>query len=59
MNLGLIEEALQRTLQAQLGGDVECRTGPAFCGPASGLRPQVFVHAAGLVEDHPDRRIPQ
>lgn len=50
MNLGLVEEALRRSVQAALGGEVDCRAGPAFCGPASGLQPQVFVHAAGFID---------
>ena len=48
MNLGLFEDHLLRALQVRLGGDVDCRAGPAFCGPASGLRAQVFVHAASF-----------
>ena len=48
MNLGILEDYLLRALQARLGGDVDCRAGPAFCGPASGLRAQVFVHAASF-----------
>ena len=51
MNLGVLEDYLLRTLQARLGGDVDCRAGPAFCGPASGLRAQVFVHAASFSDD--------
>ncbi len=50
MNLGLLEDHLLRALQARLGADVDCRAGPAFCGPASGLRAQVFVHAAGFAD---------
>ena len=50
MNLGLLEDHLLRALQARLGSDVDCRAGPAFCGPATGLRAQVFVHAATFAD---------
>lgn len=50
MNLGPVEEALRQALQARLGADVDCRAGPAYCGPASGLQPQVFVHAASFID---------
>lgn len=50
MNLAVFEDQLLRALQQRLGDDVDCRAGPAFCGPASGLRAQVFVHAAGFTD---------
>lgn len=50
MNLGIVEDVLLRALKSRLGGDVECRAGPAFCGPATGLRAQVFVHAAAYAD---------
>ena len=48
MNLGIVEDYLLRALQSRLGTDVEMRAGPAFCGPATGLRAQVFVHAVAF-----------
>ena len=50
MNLGVIESHLQRALQARLGAAVDVQTGPAHAGPASGLRAQVFVHAARFTD---------
>lgn len=50
MNLGIYEEVLLRALQARLGGDVDCIAGPAYCGPATGVRAQVFVHAAAFAD---------
>jgi hypothetical protein len=50
MNLGIVEDLLLRALRARLGGDVECRAGPAFGGPATGLRAQIFVHATGFTD---------
>lgn len=45
MNLGVIEEALLLALRASLGNDIAWQRGPAFVGPATGVRAQVFVHA--------------
>lgn len=50
MNLGIYEEVLLRALQARLGKDVDCIAGPACCGPATGVRAQVFVHAAAFTD---------
>lgn len=46
MNLGVIETHLQRALQRHLGAAVDVHTGPAHGRPASGLRAEVFIHAA-------------
>lgn len=50
MNLGLIEDHLLRALRARLGNSVQWQTGPAFCGPATGVQAQVFVHAAAFTD---------
>ncbi len=50
MNLGVIEEYLLRALRSNLGKGVELQTGPAFNGPATGVRAQIFVHAARLID---------
>ena len=50
MNLGVFEDVLLRALRARLGGDVELRSGPAFCGPATGVRAQIFVHAGPFID---------
>lgn len=46
MNLAILEEHLLAALQTTLGGDVDLRSGPPASGPATGLRAQLFVHAA-------------
>lgn len=46
MNLGVIEVALLERLRGTLGDDLSWRRGPATAGPATGLRPEVFLHAA-------------
>lgn len=46
MNLGVFEAHLQRVLQQRLGAAVDVHTGPVHGRPASGLRPEVFIHAA-------------
>lgn len=46
MNLGVFEALLLRTLQHRLPGDPALLSGPAWAGAATGVRPQVFVHAA-------------
>jgi hypothetical protein len=48
MNLAIVEDYLLRALRKRMGDGIEWRGGPAFCGPASGLRAQVFVHAAAF-----------
>lgn len=50
MNLALFEDVLLRALQARIGGDIDWHAGPAWRGPATGLRAQVFVHAAGYAD---------
>jgi hypothetical protein len=46
MNLGVFEALLLRTLRPALPDEIELAAGPLAPGPASGARPQVFVHAA-------------
>jgi hypothetical protein len=46
MNLGVFEALLLRALRPALPDDIELVAGPLAPGPASGARPQVFVHAA-------------
>lgn len=46
MNLGVIETTLVDRLRRALGSEIEWIRGPAARGPATGLRPEVFVHAA-------------
>jgi hypothetical protein len=46
VNLAILEDHLLAALRTRLGGDVELRAGPPAFGPATGLRAQVFVHAA-------------
>ncbi|MDP2032237.1 MAG: lamin tail domain-containing protein [Polaromonas sp.] len=46
MNLAPYEEALLRALRAGLAGEIDWQAGPAVRGPATGVRAQVFVHAA-------------
>jgi hypothetical protein len=48
VNLGVFEEVALRALGARLGADVQLCAGPALPGPATGLRAQVFVQAAGF-----------
>lgn len=48
MNLGILEDHLLRALRTRLADAVEWRAGPAFSGPATGIRAQVFVHAAAF-----------
>lgn len=50
MNLGIVEDVLLRALQSRLGSDVECHAGPAVCGPVTGMRAQVFVHATAFTD---------
>lgn len=47
MNLGIYEDVLLRALRARIGGDIDWSAGPPWRGHATGLRAQVFVHAAG------------
>lgn len=46
MNLGPIELLLLRRLREQLGDGIRWQRGPVQRGAASGLLPEVFVHAA-------------
>ncbi|MEI8029266.1 MAG: lamin tail domain-containing protein [Comamonadaceae bacterium] len=46
MNLGAFESHLIQALWQRLPGNPVLSAGPAFAGPASGVRPEVFVHAA-------------
>ena len=46
MNLGAFEAPLLQRLTDTLGVAIQWRRGPVRPGPASGLRPEVFVHAA-------------
>lgn len=46
MNLGLYEDLLLRALRVQIRGDIDWAAGPAHPSQATGLRAQVFVHAA-------------
>ncbi|MBP6777640.1 MAG: lamin tail domain-containing protein [Piscinibacter sp.] len=48
MNLGGFEAPLIEALRERLPGSAQVLAGPAFAGPASGVRPEVFVHAARL-----------
>jgi hypothetical protein len=48
MDLGPIEQSLVAALREALGRDFELSRGPVVPGPASGVRPQVFVHAAAF-----------
>lgn len=50
MNLGILEDHLVRALRAHIGAGVEWRTGPVASGPATGIRAQVFVHAAAFAD---------
>ena len=50
MNLGAFEAPLIEALRGRLPGDPQLLAGPAFPGPASGVRPEVFVHAARLTD---------
>lgn len=51
MNLGVVEAHLLRALAPLLRGGPALRTGPLLPGAASGLKPEVFVHAQRL-DDH-------
>lgn len=51
MNLGVFEAQLLRTLAPLLRGGPALRAGPLLPGAASGLKPEVFVHALRL-DDH-------
>lgn len=46
MNLGGIEACLIAALRDRLPGKPAIQQGPAFDGPATGVRPEVFVHTA-------------
>lgn len=46
MNLGIYEDVLLRALRERIGGDIDWSAGPPWRGQATGLRAQVFVHAA-------------
>jgi hypothetical protein len=46
VDLGGIEAYLQRALDGALPAGVTVRSGPAFAGHATGLKPEVFIHAA-------------
>lgn len=48
MNLGALEAALLSGLQAAIADGVAWHRGPAFVGPSTGLRAQVFVHASAF-----------
>lgn len=48
MDLGGIEEALRAALRHALPDDVVVMLGPPLAGPATGLRAEVFVHAASF-----------
>jgi|GEM_PF-2432308 len=50
MNLGILENHLARALRAHIGAGVDWRTGPVSSGPATGIRAQVFVHAATFTD---------
>lgn len=51
MNLGVFEAQLLRALAPLLRGGPALHAGPWLPGPASGLKPEVFVHALRL-DDH-------
>lgn len=51
MNLGVFEAQLLRALAPLLRGGPALQAGPWLPGPASGLKPEVFVHALRL-DDH-------
>lgn len=42
----MIEAYLQGALDGALPASVTIGVGPAFAGPASGIKPEVFIHAA-------------
>lgn len=46
MNLGALEAPLIEALRVCLPGSPTYLAGPVFAGPGSGVRPEVFVHAA-------------
>lgn len=46
MDLGVIEAYLQGALDGALPASVTVRLGPAFSSQATGLKPEVFIHAA-------------
>jgi len=46
MNLGVFETRLVEALRPHLPVNVLLVAGPCFAGPATGARPEVFVHAA-------------
>jgi len=46
MNLGALEAHLVEALRQRLPGSPLLVAGPAFAGPVTGARPEVFVHAA-------------
>ena len=46
MNLGALEAHLIEALRQRLPGSPLLVAGPAFAGPVTGARPEVFVHAA-------------
>lgn len=50
MNLGAFEAPLIEALRRCLPGSPTVSGGPAFMGPASGVRPEVFVHAARFTD---------
>lgn len=50
MNLSIFEDVLLRALRARIVGDIDWNDGPAWRGQATGLRAQVFVHAAAYTD---------
>jgi hypothetical protein len=50
VNLGAFEAPLIEALRGRLPGSPQFLAGPAFPGPASGVRPEIFVHAARLTD---------
>jgi hypothetical protein len=50
MNLGIFEDVVLRALRARIGGDIDWSNGPPRRGQATGLRAQVFVHAASYTD---------
>jgi hypothetical protein len=46
MNLGVFEARLIEALRERLPGSPSVQAGPAYAGPATGVRPEAFVHVA-------------
>jgi hypothetical protein len=50
MNLGVVERHLLRVLERRLEGSVDLHAGPVQEGPATGMRAELFVHAARFAD---------